>query len=81
MLKPDERAMREIEDGLQIADRSGADLALRLARRTLGFALVQRHKDAERDRRCKVLAEIANCSHARDTPPGRSTQRRGVLGA
>ena len=34
--------MREIEDALRIAERSGDDLALALARMTLGLALVHR---------------------------------------
>ena len=41
--RPDDRAVREIEDALQIAERSGDDLALAIARMTLGVALVHRH--------------------------------------
>ena len=50
--------MREIEDAVQIAERSGDDLALALARVALGMALVHRHTDAERDRGQKLLAEV-----------------------
>ena len=43
VLGPDDRAVREIEDALRIAERSGDDFALALARMTLGVALVHRH--------------------------------------
>jgi class 3 adenylate cyclase len=59
VLSPDDRAMGEIEDALRIAERSGDDLALAFARMTLGFALVHRRTDAERDRGHKLLAEIS----------------------
>jgi hypothetical protein len=59
VLRPDERAMREIEDALPIAERSGDDLALAIARRTLGVALVHRQTAAERDRGQKLLAEVS----------------------
>ena len=39
VLRPDDSAVREIEDALRIAERSGDDFALTLARRTLGVAL------------------------------------------
>jgi hypothetical protein len=57
-LRPDDRAVREIEDALRIAERSGDDLALTQARMTLGVALVHRHTAAERDRGQKLLAEV-----------------------
>jgi class 3 adenylate cyclase len=59
VLRPDDRAMREIEDALRIAERSGDDLALAHARLTLGGALIHRQTDAERDRGQKLLAEIS----------------------
>jgi hypothetical protein len=59
VLTPDDRAMRESEDALRIAERSGDDLALSFARMTLGVALVRRHTDAERDRGQKLLAEVS----------------------
>jgi hypothetical protein len=52
--------VREIEDALRIAERSGDDLALTEARMTLGLALVHRHTDAERDRGQKLLAEVGD---------------------
>ena len=51
--------MREIEDALRIAERSGDDLALAFARMTLGVALVHRQTAAERDRGQKLLAEVS----------------------
>ncbi len=60
VLRPDDSAMREIEDALQIAERSGDDLALALARMTLGVALVHRQTAAERDRGQQLLAEVSD---------------------
>ena len=59
VLRPDDRAVREIEDALRIAERSGDDLALAFARMTLGLALVHRQTAAERDRGQKLLAEVS----------------------
>jgi class 3 adenylate cyclase len=59
VLRPDDSAVREIEDALQNAEQSGDDLALALARMTLGFALVHRQMAAERDRGQKLLAEVS----------------------
>jgi len=55
---PDDSAVREIEDALAIAERSGDNLQLGVAWMTLGLALVHRHTDAERDRGQKLLAEV-----------------------
>src|SRR6476619_6885669 len=60
VLAADDRVVREIEDTLRIAERSGDDFALVLARMTLGVALVHRHTDAERDRGQKILAEVSD---------------------
>jgi class 3 adenylate cyclase len=57
-LRPDDSAVREIEDALAIAERSGDNLQLGVAQLTLGFALVHRHTDTERDRGRKLLAEV-----------------------
>ncbi|HEV7581061.1 MAG TPA: adenylate/guanylate cyclase domain-containing protein [Mycobacterium sp.] len=59
VLRPDDRAMREIQDSLRIAERSGDDLALSNAQMALGFALVHRPTAAERDRGQKLLAELS----------------------
>ena len=58
-LRPDDAAMREIEDALRIAERSGDDLAVALARVTPGVALVHRPMAAERDRGQQLLAEVS----------------------
>ena len=59
VLRPDDPAVREIEDALRIAERSGDDLALSNAQLALGFALVHRPTAAERDRGQKLLAELS----------------------
>jgi hypothetical protein len=58
VLRPDDRAVREIEDSLRIAERSGDDLALSNAQMALGYALVHRPTTAERDRGQKLLTEL-----------------------
>jgi hypothetical protein len=50
--------VREIEHALRIAERSGDDLALALARMTLGTALAHDPMAAQRDRGQKILAEV-----------------------
>ncbi len=60
VLRPDDSAMREIEDALGIAERSGDDFALAQVRMTLGVALVHRHTAAERDRGQQLLAEVSD---------------------
>jgi len=59
VLGPDDSATREIEDALRISERSADDLALDLARTTLGVPLVHRHTDAERSSGQKLLAEAS----------------------
>jgi class 3 adenylate cyclase len=58
-LRPDDSAVREIEDALRIAERSGDDLALSNAQMALGFALVHRPTAAQRDRGQKLLTELS----------------------
>ena len=60
VLRPDDCAMREIEDALRIAERSADDLALSNAQMALGFALVHRPTDAERDRGQMLLTELSD---------------------
>jgi class 3 adenylate cyclase len=59
VLGPDDSAVREIEDALRIAERSGDDLALAFARLTLGLALVHRQTATERDRGQQLLSEVS----------------------
>jgi hypothetical protein len=59
VLAADDRALCEIEDALQIAERSGDDVALSNARMTLGVALAHRQETADRDREQQVLAKVS----------------------
>ena len=58
-LAPDDRALRDIEDALQIAERAGNDMALAFARMALGFVLVHRQSADARDRGQALLAEVS----------------------
>ncbi|MGE2817570.1 ATP-binding protein [Mycobacterium heidelbergense] len=60
VLVADDRAVREIEDALRIAQRSGNDMALALARMSLGLTLVHRRTGAERERGRTLLAEVSD---------------------
>ena len=60
VLRPDDSAVREIEEARRIAERSGDDFAVAITRATLGMALVHRHTAAERDRGHKLLAEVGD---------------------
>jgi hypothetical protein len=59
VLGADDRAVREIEDALQNAERSGDDLALAFTQMTLGVALVHRQTLAERDHGRRLLTEVS----------------------
>ena len=59
VVRSDDSVVREIEDALRIAERSGDDFAVALARVTLGVALVHRPTPAERDRGQTLLAEVS----------------------
>jgi hypothetical protein len=59
VVRPDDHAIREAEDALHIAERSGDDLAVVFARMTLGIALVHRDTAGERDRGNKLLTAIS----------------------
>lgn len=58
VLASDVSAIREIEDALAIAERSGDDLALSSAHVALGIALVHRPTEQERSDGRKHLAEV-----------------------
>jgi hypothetical protein len=60
VLRSNDSVLREIEDALRIAERSGDDLALAFTRATLGVALVHQQTAAERDRVQKLLAEVSD---------------------
>jgi hypothetical protein len=59
VLRSHDRAVREIEDALRIAERSSDDFALTLARVTVGLALAHRPTVADRDHGQDVLAEVS----------------------
>jgi class 3 adenylate cyclase len=59
LLEPDDSAMREIEDAVRVAERSGDDVALAFAWMTLGAALVHRRTEADRDRGQSLLIDVA----------------------
>ncbi len=58
VLAVDDRALREIEDVVQNAERSSDDLAFTLSKMVLGLALMHRPTDAEHDQGQRVLAEV-----------------------
>jgi class 3 adenylate cyclase len=60
VLAADDRAVGESQGALRIADRSGDDFAVAIAKMTLGLALVHCPTDAERDRGQKLLAEVSD---------------------
>jgi class 3 adenylate cyclase len=59
VVRSDDSVVREIEDAVRIAERSGDDFAVALAGVTLGVALVHRQTDADRDRGQTLLAELS----------------------
>jgi hypothetical protein len=59
VLMPDDSVVRESEDALQSAERSGDDHAVTLARMTLGLALLHRPTASERDRGLTLLDEVS----------------------
>jgi hypothetical protein len=88
-LAAEDRALRDIEDALRIAERSGDDHALAFARMTLGIALVHRQTEVERDRGEKLLADVREVFvrrghhlselHIVDVCAARARARRGDL--
>ena len=58
VLLADDAALRDIEEALEIAERSSEDFALGLARWALGVALVHRDSPAERERGLAVLGQV-----------------------
>jgi adenylate cyclase len=58
VLLADDAALRDIEEAVRIAEKSSDDLALGLARFTLGVALMHRDSPAERERAPEVLGQV-----------------------
>ena len=59
----DDAALRDIEGALGIIERSSVDIAVGLARFTLGLALVHRDSSAERERGLEVLGQVRDMCH------------------
>ncbi|OBG55281.1 MULTISPECIES: adenylate/guanylate cyclase domain-containing protein [unclassified Mycobacterium] len=57
-LRPDDSVVREIQDALAIAERSGDNLQVGVAWLTLGLALLHRDTDADRDRGQRLLLGV-----------------------
>lgn len=65
VLRGDDRVLGEIESAAEIAAQSGDDLAVSLARMTLGVALVHSNRVHEHDRGQKLLAEVSDVFSSR----------------
>jgi class 3 adenylate cyclase len=65
VLRPDDRALHEIEDALRIAERSSDDVVVGFIQATLALALVHRQEAAERDRGQKLAAEVSEVFRSR----------------
>lgn len=58
VLLASDEAMRDIDDALQITEGAGDDIALGLARVTMGYALLNRESPADRERGLTILGEV-----------------------
>jgi class 3 adenylate cyclase len=66
VLLADDRALRDIQEALRLAERSSDDLALGLARLTMGLALLHQDAPADRERGLRLLAQLRDmCLHRR----------------
>ena len=66
VLLADDAALRDSEEALQIAERSGDDLALGIARVVMGGVLVHRDNPAECKRGLELLGQVRDmCLHRR----------------
>jgi hypothetical protein len=66
VLVPDDSALYLIEEALRIAERTADDVALGMARTTLGIALVFRDSVVERERGLELLEQLRDmCLHER----------------
>jgi adenylate cyclase len=87
VLVANDTALREIDEALHIAERSADDVALGIARTTMGLALVHRDSPADRERGLELLERVGEMSrHGRyylsdlplvETYIARETARRG----
>lgn len=65
VLRPADRALREIESAIRIAERSSDDVVVGFIRATLGVALVHRDTVADRGRGQRLLAEVGEVFRTR----------------
>jgi hypothetical protein len=66
LLPSDDRALREIEKALTVAERSGDDMTRGSARMAMGLALIHRKSQRDRERGLKILTELREmCLHER----------------
>jgi hypothetical protein len=66
LLLPAETALREIDEALHIAERSGDDMTLGSARMATGLAWIHRESQTDREHGLKVLTELREmCLHER----------------
>jgi class 3 adenylate cyclase len=66
VLRPEDSALREVEDALTIAERSGDDIALALARMTLGIALVHGDTETSRNDGLQLLTDVSEVFRRRE---------------
>ena len=57
-LLADDAALRDIDEALQMAEKSGDDFTLAAARNAAGLALVHRDASADRDRGSEILEQV-----------------------
>ncbi|WP_051073948.1 adenylate/guanylate cyclase domain-containing protein [Mycobacterium sp. JS623] len=66
VLLADDTTVGELDETLQIAERSGDDTAVGLAKYVLGVALAQRDADADRQRGLELMEQVHDmCLHGR----------------
>ncbi len=58
VLVANDTALREIDEGLHLAERSADDVALGIARTTMGLALVHRDSPADHERGLELLEQV-----------------------
>ena len=58
VMQADDAALANIDAALQVAERSTDDIALGLARLTMGIALAHRDSPGDRQRGASVLAQV-----------------------
>ncbi|MGV0851962.1 ATP-binding protein [Mycolicibacterium phlei] len=65
VLAPDDRALAEIEEAMDIAERTGDDMAVAFTRVIMGLALIHRDSESDRARGRQVLAGAGEAFESR----------------